>query len=195
MLVTASWKYLSSGNLEPLPLRDAAWPLQAIPAELEQTIVFDEGPVYAVVDAAKVFGLAEVLQASGLRYRCLYRGRSEDEWGDVAPWLVQLDPNHRLTRKFFVEGNDQGSLSFQRATSLFFMGSDDFDAVWSHLRKFTKMRAEDGRVLMLRFYDPLTFADLLEVMPRAQVAQLHGDLRALCIQADGRWTCTEAVSC
>lgn len=65
----------------------------------------------------------------------------------------------------------------------------------SHLRKFTKMRAEDGRVLMLRFYDPVTFADLLEVMPPSQVAELHGRFRVVCIQENGNWSCTEAMHC
>lgn len=117
--------------------------------------MFDQASIYAVIDAAKVFGLPERLQMSGLQHRCLYYGRGEEEWGDAAPWLVQLDPNHQLTRKFFLAGKDAASLSFQRSTSLFFTGSDDFDSAASHLRKFTKMRAEDGRVLTADPKNPL----------------------------------------
>lgn len=190
-----SWRYIGSGTFEPIPSWDAQWPPRAIPPSLDQVLVFDQASIYAVIDAAKVFGLPERLQMSGLQHRCLYYGRGEEEWGDAAPWLVQLEPNHQLTRKFFLAGEDAASLSFQRSTSLFFTGSDDFDSAASHLRKFTKMRAEDGRVLMLRFYDPVTFADLLEVMPPSQVAELHGRFRVVCIQENGNWSCTEAMHC
>lgn len=40
---------------------------------------------YAILDAAKVFGLAETLAASGLDHRCLFKGAAFAELKDVAP--------------------------------------------------------------------------------------------------------------
>ncbi|MFQ6550400.1 DUF4123 domain-containing protein [Aestuariibius sp. 2305UL40-4] len=174
---------------------DPDWPSRTVPSTLEQVLSFDQEHVYAVIDAAKVFGLPELLHASELEHGCLYHGRAKEEWGDVAPWLVRLDPDHGLTRQLFLPGDDRAALSFQKAAALFLLSTDGFDAVAAHLRRFTKMRAEDGRVLMLRFYDPVTFSDLLDVMPPSQVAELHGPFKIVCLQANGTWSCTEAVPC
>ncbi len=193
--MTKSWKYTDSGTIEPLAARDLDWPSRTVPSTLEEVFSFDEAHVYAVVDAAKVFGLPELLNASGLEHRFLYYGHAEEDWGDVAPWLVRLDPNHGLTRQFFLAGEDEASLSFQKSVALFLISTEGFDAVSAHLRRFTKMKAEDGRVLMLRFYDPVTFLDLLEVMPASQVAELHGSFKVVCLQANGTWSCTETVPC
>lgn len=195
MLQSGEISIVDSGEIEPLPLHDNNWPPVIIPHALSQVMLSGEVNVYAIIDAAKVFGLRERLSTSGLMYQCLYRGSAKEEWGDVAPWLVKLEFDQPFVRKLFVGGNDNASLSYQKGTALFVRTTDDLDEVSAHFRRFTKARGEDGRVFLLRFYDPLTFSDLLKVMPGSQLAKLHGNLNIICLLPDGTWSSTEVSRC
>ncbi len=171
----------------------------SVPAELRPLLFPPGKPAFAVIDAAKVFGLPQILEASGLRHECLYTGQAREEMGAAAPWLAELKEGHDLTRQIFAEGASGRSVSHMNGATMLLVARDgeaemDFAAVHAHLRRFTKVRAEDGSVMLLRFYDPLTFRDLLEAMPGWQLALLHGPLRFICIDADARWTASEALS-
>ena len=60
---------------------------------------------YAVLDAAKAFGLPEMLEASGLDHACLFQGVAAADYRDAAPWLVRLEDGHRFTRGLFTRGD------------------------------------------------------------------------------------------
>lgn len=193
--VTKSWNRTASGVIEPLAAWATDWPVRTVPEPLDAIFLADATKTYAVIDAAKVFGLRELLQASGLEHSCLYLGDAGEQWGDVGPWLVRLDPRHDLTRRLFLDDTAPAALSFRKGTTLFLTTPDDCPTVLRHLRRFTKVRAEDGRILMLRFYDPVTFSDLQEVMPPWQMAEILGQMTVTCLHPDGHWYCTEAVTC
>ena len=45
---------------------------------------------YAILDAAKLTNLPELLERSGLEHRCLFKDDAYDELKNVAPWIVRL---------------------------------------------------------------------------------------------------------
>ena len=53
-----------------------------------------------VLDAARLPGLPERLEAEGVPYRSLFQGQAAQELRDVAPYLVQVSPSDRLLRDF-----------------------------------------------------------------------------------------------
>lgn len=53
---------------------------------------------YAILDAAKVPNLPELLERSGLEHRCLFKGAACDEMRDAAPWIVLLEEKNSFTR-------------------------------------------------------------------------------------------------
>jgi hypothetical protein len=59
---------------------------------------------YAVLDAARFFGLVQMLEGSGLPHRTLLPATASDEdssdCDDVAPYLVQLDKGKGFCRGF-----------------------------------------------------------------------------------------------
>lgn len=194
-LTPTSWRRIAFGTIEPLPEFQAGGSFGSILPLVDTIFPSALKHAYAVIDAAKVFGFQQVLEASGMQHGCLYLGDAQEKWGDVAPWLVRLEVDHVLTRELFLDKNGPASFSFLKATALFLNADYSFDMVLKHLRRFTKVRAEDGRVLFLRFYDPITFSDLLDVMPSDQIAELLGTLKVTCLHPDGAWYTVEAVKC
>ncbi|SDY10706.1 protein of unknown function [Tritonibacter mobilis] len=190
-----SWRRAASGTLEPHPMFRAEASLSSTRTFMEAIFPPTAKHTYAVMDAAKIFGFQEVLESSGMQHECLYRGRAQERWGDVAPWLVRLKADHALTRELLLKKNNPASFSFLKAPALFLTTDYSFDVVLKHLRRFTKVRAEDGRVLLLRFYDPITFSDLLEAMPSIQVSELIETLKVTYLLPDGEWCTVESVEC
>ena len=74
--------------------------------------------VYAVLDAARDPAIVAKLLASDARSACLYEGRIPKKLADVAPYLVKLSREHRLTEQLLESGwgrseprNEDGSPS------------------------------------------------------------------------------------
>lgn len=113
------------------------------------------GAAYALLDAAVLRNLPERLGASGLDHACLYRGDALDRLGDVAPWLVALDPDAPFARELLSEGaapwtgwNTRFGWLLQTPAPLV--------RLRDHLRRFTMTEDEDGERYLFRFWDPST---------------------------------------
>jgi hypothetical protein len=109
---------------------------------------------YAVLDAAKVPGLPEMLEGSGLQHACLFQGSAAEELRDAAPWIVRLEENHFLTRALFTRGDGPLDL-WDAEAGIFLRSAAPLNAVRAHLRKFTRCQDTRGRWVYFRFWDPL----------------------------------------
>ena len=77
----------ASNRSEPV-LPDAA-ACMSVGFHFERLEIFAETVrTYAILDAAKAPGLPELLAASELEHRCLFKGDTYEELKDVAPWIV-----------------------------------------------------------------------------------------------------------
>ena len=69
---------------------------------------------YAILDAARFFGLVQMLEASRLPHRTLLPETASDEdesdCDDVAPYLVQLDAGNRFVRNLFTRMSHPAAL-------------------------------------------------------------------------------------
>lgn len=106
---------------------------------------------YAILDAAKVQGLPEMLEASGLEHRCLFKGEALDELGDVAPWIVQLDEESSFTRNLFTEGTAPWQM-WDKQPGIYIRSHAMLDELWRHFRKFTRIQNEEGKWHFLAFW-------------------------------------------
>ncbi len=60
---------------------------------------------YAILDAAKITNLPELLEASPLEHRCLFKGSAYDALKDAAPWVVRLENGNSFTRNLFTRSS------------------------------------------------------------------------------------------
>ena len=107
---------------------------------------------YAILDAAKVMNLPELLDASGLEHRCLFQGSAEDDLKDVAPWIVRLEDGNAFTRNLFTRGNAPWHL-WDTEPGIYVRSQTSFDEMWRHFRKFTQVQGDDGVWMFFRFWD------------------------------------------
>lgn len=153
----------SLSMIEPLGLQLGVWPKRCVPEPLAD-LLFGDVPdrdrpgdaaspcaTWAVLDAACVPNLPEELEASGLAHRCLFRGKAQDDWGHVAPWLVALRPDARLTRRLFTAEPPFGL--WDAAAAMFLRSRRTMDDLWRHFRKYTRIQDDAGSWLYFRFWD------------------------------------------
>lgn len=106
--------------------------------------------IYAVIDAAKTLFLEDILDASGLPYRSLYL---EAGLNEVAPYLVQLDKDHRLTSRLFafdLADPDPRDL-LDKEASIIISSSLGLEELCGKLRRYTMLPEETGVRRYFRF--------------------------------------------
>lgn len=125
---------------------------------------------YAILDAAKVTNLPELLERSGLEHRCLFKGDAYDELRDVAPWIVQLEDDDGFTRNLFTRSDAPWHL-WDTEPGIYVRSRGTLDEMWRHFRKFTRVQDESGKWFYWRFWESpvsttfLSMGNSLEAMP------------------------------
>lgn len=150
-------------RIEPLGPQLGLWPKRTVPEALAD-ILFGDLPdhnlpahplapcaTWAVLDAARLPNLPEELEASGLEHRCLFRGKAQADWGHVAPWLISLGRDARLTRRLFTSEAPFGL--WDAAAAMFLRSRRTMDELWRHFRKYTRIQDEGGSWLYFRFWE------------------------------------------
>lgn len=158
-------------NVEPLDQQFGAWPKLTVPSALQDAIFGQPEPTeaeremfkgevppmrtYAVLDAAKwPYMLVSLLETSGLKHQSLFQGAGQEEYGDHAPYLVELQEGNEFTQRLFTKRE----LPFgyhEKGLGTCFRSRASFAEFRNHLRKFTKVQSNEGDWYFFRFWDPL----------------------------------------
>jgi len=110
--------------------------------------IFELSPNYVLLDAALWGTDIDILFLSeNAIYRSLFRGSTGKELWSVAPYLVDISSNEELVQKIKEEDPIE-----RRVTWL--SSSLDIDGLRKHLRRFLRMKRDDGSYIYFRFYDP-----------------------------------------
>ena len=117
---------------------------------------------YAILDAAKVANLAEMLETSGLEHRCLFKGDAFEGMKDAAPWIVRLEDGNRFTRNLFTRSDAPWHL-WDVEAGIYLQSSYDLATLWAHFRKFVKLKDRNERWQYFRFWEPLVLQAYLSV--------------------------------
>ncbi|MEO1379574.1 MAG: DUF4123 domain-containing protein, partial [Pseudomonadota bacterium] len=139
---------------------------------------------YAVLDAAKILGLPELLENTDLDHDCLFQGTAAEELRHAAPWIVKLEENNRFTRALFTKGSGPRDL-WDSDPGIFCRSKHTLDDVRKHLRKFTKVRDGHGRWLYFRFWEGVPLRAYLDTVSLEHPASLsfYGTAERLLIDA------------
>ncbi|WP_417271894.1 DUF4123 domain-containing protein [Celeribacter halophilus] len=174
-------------DVRPLDLQRDVWPAKTVPDVLAEHIFGQPSTsdtdtealsasaesqgfplkTYAVLDAAKVFGLREILEASELNFRCLFKGEAEKDYVDAAPYLVELKEQSSFTRTLFTHlphlpDNMTSRHLWHRTPGIYLRSRSAFDDVWTHFRKFTRIQDKHGKWYYFRFWEGGMLGSLLE---------------------------------
>lgn len=107
---------------------------------------------FAILDAAKLTNLPELLDRSDLDHRCLFKGAAYNELKNVAPWIVRLEEDNTFTRNLFTRSDAHWHL-WGKEPGIYVRARGSLEAMWKHFRKFTRVQSPAGKWYYLRFWD------------------------------------------
>jgi hypothetical protein len=144
-------------------------------------LLTEKHPTHALIDAARTFGLPAFVTASKLRTESLYDGESAEQLRDFAPYLVELgDPE--VTRLLFENG-------WGRAWGIYLCCAESFDHLRRHLRRFLRVKAENGEEMFFRFYDPRVLRVFLPECTPQERDRFFGPVTAFAMESEDGQTC------
>lgn len=137
-------------GIEPIP--PGMSPADTAP--IFELLFHHELRVYAVLDAALVPNLPELLEASGLEHRCLFSQEAEETLGNSAPWIVRLERTNKFVRNLLTDSPSPAPWHlWGYEPGLFIQSTGSLDSLWQHLRKFTRVQDHAGNWYFMRFWD------------------------------------------
>lgn len=182
-------------DVEPLDGQVEIWPKKNVPAALMEPLFDQPTPTdteiahyggvefvppmktYAILDAAKFqWGFSEIEDCE-LPFRCLFKGKAAKELENVAPYLIEINPEAIFTRRLFTHNpkmpDEMTSVHLWRKDpGIYVRSRASFDDFWKHLRKFTRIQDEAGKWYYFRFWEPRWLQYVLKSIPREQSIKL-----------------------
>jgi hypothetical protein len=134
--------------------------------------------LYALLDAARDPAIYRGLQgfAATEDIVCLYQGPTAAEMAAVAPYLVRIGPRTDVFDWLWDEG-------WGESWGIFIWSVATIEQLRAHFRKLTKVRTEDGKVLLFRFYDPDVLSIFLPTCTPAQIEEMFGPVMRFFMEA------------
>jgi Domain of unknown function (DUF4123) len=126
--------------------------------------------IWMILDGARDSRIFSMLLECRLEYLCLYSGSLTPELEMAAPYLVQLDYEHRDTRRFIRQawGNSWG---------VFLRCDSHKDRLRRHLRTLLVARDTRGNRLVFRYYDPRVLRVYLPTCTPEEVSEVFGPIQ------------------
>ncbi|SFR55642.1 DUF4123 domain-containing protein [Litoreibacter janthinus] len=152
-------------ELTPLDAQTDTTERKAVPDPLFASLfgpIGDAVPAtFAILDAAKLPDLPELLLGSGLEHQCLFSGDALEELGHVAPWIIRLEAENSFTRNLFTQTEPPAPWThWDKDAGIYLRSMASLELLCAHFRKFTKVRMEGvpkgdrAEWQFFRFYDP-----------------------------------------
>ncbi|WP_248803816.1 DUF4123 domain-containing protein [Pseudomonas sp. MWU13-2100] len=140
--------------------------------------------VYWLLDGARDPEIVNSVRRSGLEFSCLYSGQLTPSLEAAAPHLVRLIPTSPSTRELLERG-------WGHAWGIFILAPPVLPmlVIRLHLKKFLRVRTEDKKLLMFRYYDPRVLSVFLPTCTDEEFTKFLGPLNRLLVELDegARW--------
>jgi hypothetical protein len=133
--------------------------------------------VYAVVDGARDPSIVDLVRGSGQRYACLYSGKLPPELAAVAPYVVRLWRDHPFTAEWL-------DLAWGQSWGIFAIAPANLEEMRRHLRRFLRVRTEQGQALVFRYYDPRVLRVYLPTCTKEELATFFGPVSSFFVETE-----------
>lgn len=154
--------------------------LMAVEKMLWTTEAYDqEICVHWLLDGARNPRIAPLVKSSGLLYSCLFSGDLHPRLQAAAPYLVKLHPGLQGTTDLLREGWGQ-------AWGIFTISDSEVSHAQQrlHLKKFLRVKTEQGETLAFRYYDPRVLNVYLPSCTPDETRTFLGPQTALIAESD-----------
>ncbi|RKZ50316.1 MAG: DUF4123 domain-containing protein [Candidatus Parabeggiatoa sp. nov. 3] len=147
--------------------------IQSLRETLYQLSFAQDKQLYVVLDAARVEEIpAQLFELEEEpEYFSLFFETPQEEMIDVAPYLVELEPNSELLTWILNEGWGQSWGIFLTAAE-----NVELEELFEHLRSLLKVTDPEGEELFFRFYDPRVLRIFLPTCNAQELYQFFGPI-------------------
>ncbi|MBC8152127.1 MAG: DUF4123 domain-containing protein [Bacteroidetes bacterium] len=121
---------------------------------------------YALLDIPQLGHDLAIAQALNANHISLYRGPEDPQMAEMAPMLFWYEPGGA-----FAEWLDQ---HWGEARGISLITTASPEEIRKHLRRFLRIKTDDGRQLYFRFYDPRVLRVFLPTCDASQLLEFFG---------------------
>ena len=132
---------------------------------------------YAAVDGAAAKGLLALLRKHNPPHVCLYRGELPQDVAEVAPYLIELQPDEPVTQAILEQG-------WGKHWGIFALTRVDLREMRKHCRTFLMVNDPDGKPLYFRYYDPRVLRSFLPLCNTREAATIFGPVHSYFVEAE-----------
>ncbi len=141
---------------------------------------YEKSNLYVGIDPAVDPSLRFVAESMAKAARCIYSGEAREEYGDSAPWIFHDDESASLCQ--YLLQQHLGKRAF-----VIFLSSGSFDEFHVKIRRFTKIRTTDRKILLWKLFNPDALGTFLPFLTLEQRAYFFSGLMGLVMEVwDGR---------
>jgi hypothetical protein len=144
--------------------------LAARTARVVETLVAQEGSLYAILDAARDPLILVRLREGDLEHQSLYEGAEGEKLKAFAPYLVSLARDSSLLETIVRDG-------WGKSWGVYLVTDHPFADIRKHLRHFLIVQLEAGKQAYFRFYDPRVLRAYLPSCSPEEAATFLGPIR------------------
>lgn|SRR5262245_9844349 len=141
----------------------------------------EDNKVFAALDGASVPDLLDRLYGLLPEFECLFRGELEPDVAEVAPYLVQLEPNSEFTKWLVTRGWGQH-------WGIFGVSTADFRSLRRHFRTLLTVYDPTGRPMLFRYYDPRVLRTYLPTCNAGELSAVFGPITGYILEDADPWT-------
>jgi len=134
-------------------------------------------PIYAILDGGRDRRIRNWVFDTRAPAWCLWRGELPAAAESVAPFLLRLERGREYTERFFSAG-------WENAWGILFASDARSRDLRRHLRRFLRVRTEEGRIVSFRYYDPRVLRLFLPALSPAEASGFFGPIEAFAAEAE-----------
>ncbi len=130
---------------------------------------------YAVIDACDSAMVQQKVHGNAEGVRCLFLGAAKENYWRIAPHVMKLTDDSLAWINSELSGDPWG---------IYIKSEAGIDAVHRHLRRFTKVRTPENKIVYFRFYDPRVLIAFVESSTPEELNEFFGPIDAFGCEVD-----------
>ncbi len=135
--------------------------------------------VFAVLDGARDPRIAPMIRRCRLEHDCLYAGKLSPHLQNAAPYIVHLALNSSFTTELLTQGWGKSWGFFTKTPPHVTINQQR-----KHFRTLLRVKDENDRKLIFRFYDPRVLRIYLPTCTKAEIKQFFGPIPCMLAESE-----------
>ncbi len=137
----------------------------------------DDSKLYAIVDSARNEEVFRYLILGNVKYKSLFEGTMDVQSFVVSGFLVECKKESLLFQWLTTE-------AWGDSSCIFFTSKSSFEELFSHFQQFNRVKLEDDKVVLFRYYDPRVFRTLLPDYNEIELDTFFGNVQSFFVESE-----------